>query len=83
MSWETDEVKQLFSEMLHAAERDGPQIIARHGKEVAVLIDINEYRGPTGGAHDFVTHLMNFPSIESAPGEPDVFDEIEAERKFV
>jgi len=79
MHWQVQEAKQRFSEVLRAVANEGPQTITRHGEEVAVVIDINEYRRLTGPS--FVEHIMAFPKIDSTPGEPDVFDEVEAERK--
>lgn len=82
MSWQVQEAKQRFSEVLRAVEKDGPQTITRHGEEVAVVVDIGEYRTLTGRNRTFVDHLLAFPKIDPpADGGPDVFDEIEAERK--
>lgn len=81
MTWQVQEAKQRFSEVLRAVEQGGPQIITRHGQEIAVIIDMAEYRRLTGPRRDFVEHLMAFPKLDMAPGEPDVFAEIEAERK--
>lgn len=81
MNWQVQEAKQRFSEVLRAVERDGPQTITRHGQEVAVVIDMAEYRRLTGHKRSFAEHLMAFPKLDTEPGEPDVFDEIEAERK--
>ncbi|MFY9809467.1 MAG: type II toxin-antitoxin system Phd/YefM family antitoxin [Pseudonocardiaceae bacterium] len=44
MNWQVQEAKQRFSEVLRAVERTGPQIITRLGEEIAVLIDMAEYR---------------------------------------
>lgn len=44
MNWQVQEAKQRFSEVLRAAEAGEPQIVTKHGVEVAVLIDIAEYR---------------------------------------
>jgi len=78
--WQIQEAKQQFSEVLRAVERSGPQTITRHGQEVAVIIDIAEYRRLTGPRRNFAEHLKAFPKLDTAPGEPDVFAEIEAER---
>jgi prevent-host-death family protein len=72
------EAKQRFSEVLRAVELDGPQTITRHGEEVAVMIDIDEYRRLTGQRRSFVEQLMAFPKLDTAG---DVFDEIEVERR--
>jgi prevent-host-death family protein len=79
--WQVQEAKQRFSEVLRAVHREGPQTITRHGEDVAVLIDIQEYRRLSSRGGDFVEHLMAFPKLDDELGEADVFDEIEAERK--
>ena len=79
--WQIQEAKQQFSQMLRAVERSGPQTITRHGEEVAVVIDIAEYRRLTAPRKDFAEHLRSFPKLPAEPGEPDVFDELEAERR--
>jgi prevent-host-death family protein len=81
VSWQVQEAKQRFSEVLRAVERAGPQIITRRGEEIAVLIDMAEYRRLTEPRRNFVAHLMAFPKLDTAPGQPDVFAEVEAERK--
>ena len=40
--WQLQEAKQRFSEVIRAVERDGPQIITRHGEDVAVIDHIAE-----------------------------------------
>ena len=42
MRWQVQEAKQRFSEVLRAARRE-PQIVTRHGEEIAVVIDIVHY----------------------------------------
>lgn len=81
MSWQVQEAKQRFSEVLRAVEQGGPQIITRHGQEIAVIIDMSEYRRLAGPRRDFVEHLMAFPKLHPAAGAPDVFAEVEADRK--
>jgi prevent-host-death family protein len=78
-TWQVQEAKQRFSEVLRAVEKDGPQTITKHGEEVAVVIDIDEYRRLTGGKKSFVEHLLSMPALDDEAAA--VFDEIEAERK--
>jgi prevent-host-death family protein len=82
VSWQVQEAKQRFSEVLRAVESEGPQTITRHGKEIAVVVEIQEYRRLTGGTRDFVEHLLAFPKLDVPEGVTDVFDEIEAERSL-
>lgn len=79
MSWQVQEAKQRFSEVLRAVEHEGPQTITRHGQEVAVVIDIEDYRRLTGGKRTFKEVLLDGWEADEAFAE--VMDEIEAERK--
>ncbi len=78
-TWPVQEAQQRFSELLRAVDRDGPQTIAKHGEEVAVVIDTVEYRRLTGARKAFVEHLLSMPALDDEAAA--VFDEIEAERK--
>jgi len=43
-TWQTQEAKARFSELLDAAEKKGPQVITRRGVETAVLVPIREWK---------------------------------------
>jgi prevent-host-death family protein len=75
--WQIQDAKQRFSEMIRAVTSEGPQVITRHGEDVAVVVDIAEYRRLTRPAVDLAGILLGGPKIDDA----DVFAEIEAERK--
>jgi prevent-host-death family protein len=77
--WQIQDAKQRFSEMIRAVAHEGPQVITRHGEEVAVVIDIAEYRHLTRPAVDLVGTLLGGPKSDEAGA--DVFAEIEAMRK--
>jgi prevent-host-death family protein len=44
MAWQLQDAKQQFSRVVDAARETGPQIVTRHGREVAVLLSIEDYR---------------------------------------
>jgi prevent-host-death family protein len=77
--WQIQDVKQRFSEMIRAVTTEGPQVITWHGKDVAVVVDIGEYRRLTRPAVDLASILLGGPKL--GDGAVDVFAEIEAERK--
>ena len=77
--WQIQEAKQRFSEMIRAVTHDGPQIITRHGEEVAVVVDIAEYRRLTRPAVDLTGLLLGEPALSD--GAIEVLAEVEAERK--
>ncbi len=66
-SWQLQSAKQRFSELVRAAETGDPQVITRHGQDVAVVIDMARYRQLTHAT----TGLKDL--LESAPW-PDEFD---------
>ncbi|MGH3468976.1 MAG: type II toxin-antitoxin system prevent-host-death family antitoxin, partial [Thermocrispum sp.] len=36
--WPTQDAKQRLSELLRRAQVDGPQVVTKHGEEVAVVL---------------------------------------------
>ncbi len=44
MSWPVQEAKARFSELLDTCQSDGPQVVTRHGRELAVLVAASEWR---------------------------------------
>ncbi len=64
MAWQLQEAKQRFSELVRRAEREGPQVVTRHGEEVVVVVPAEEYRRMSGGGEkrmDFKEFLMSAP----------------------
>ncbi|BCB86806.1 type II toxin-antitoxin system Phd/YefM family antitoxin [Phytohabitans suffuscus] len=64
MRWQVQEAKQRFSEVLRAAESGEPQIVTKHGEEIAVVIDIAEYRRLRGEAVGFMDYLRAGPHLD-------------------
>jgi prevent-host-death family protein len=77
--WQIQDAKQRFSEMIRAVTSKGPQVITRHGEDVAVIVDISEYRRLTRPSVDLTGILLGGPKLGGDAA--DVFAEIEAERK--
>jgi prevent-host-death family protein len=65
--------------MIRAVTSEGPQVITRHGEDVAVVVDIGEYRRLTRPVVDLAGTLLGGPKLDD--GTADVFAEVEAERK--
>ncbi|GIH71043.1 MULTISPECIES: type II toxin-antitoxin system Phd/YefM family antitoxin [Sphaerimonospora] len=59
--WQVQEAKQRFSEVIRRAVSEGPQVVTRHGEEVAVVIDIAEYHRLKGDTPDFRDFLLSDP----------------------
>jgi prevent-host-death family protein len=77
--WQIQDAKQRFSEMIRAVTSEGPQVITRHGEDVAVVVEIGEYRRLTQPVVDLAGILLGGPKLDDSAA--DVFAEIEAERK--
>ena len=63
--WQLQDAKQRFSELIRSVAVDGPQFVTRHGEEVAVVLDIAEYRRLRGGMADFKEFLQSGPDFDA------------------
>lgn len=63
MSWQLQEAKQKFSELVRRTVEEGPQTVTRHGEEVVVVIPAEEYRRLINDKPDFKEFLMNGPDL--------------------
>ncbi|MFI6300951.1 type II toxin-antitoxin system Phd/YefM family antitoxin [Amycolatopsis thailandensis] len=82
-TWQVQDAKQRLSELLRRAAAEGPQFVTKHGEEVAVVLDIADYRRLAGGSEavDFKLVLsgeQHHPEYGEALA--DVLEEIAAER---
>ena len=60
------EAKQHFSELIRAVQLDGPQFVTKHGRQVAVVLDIVDYRRMTGvELVDFKDFLASAPDLSA------------------
>ncbi|MCP9624026.1 MULTISPECIES: type II toxin-antitoxin system Phd/YefM family antitoxin [Nocardia] len=44
VAWPLAEAKAKLSELIDKVEREGPQVISRRGREVAVVVPVDEWR---------------------------------------
>lgn len=79
MLWQVQEAKQRFSELLRAVRSDGPQIVTRHGEEIAVVLDIADFHRLRGDEADVKGLLLGGPKF--GDDVTDVLADIETERK--
>ncbi|MBN9608449.1 MAG: hypothetical protein BGO26_19570 [Actinobacteria bacterium 69-20] len=59
--WQVQTAKQRLSELLRAAHEAGPQVVTRHGEDVAVVMDIADFRALTVEVPDFKDFLRSAP----------------------
>ena len=70
-TWQVQEAKTRFSEVIERARTEGPQTITRHGVERAVVLSIEEYRAPVAHQPDFKAHLLGGPKVDDLSVERD------------
>ncbi len=72
-SWQVQDAKARFSELLDAAIKKGPQVVTRRGVKAAVLVPIEEWERLQKAARPSLKDLLLAP-------EPR-FDDIVGERR--
>ncbi len=60
-SWQLQEAKNRFSEVVDRALAHGPQTVTRHGREVVVVLSIEEYMRMKQPQKNIVEALMQIP----------------------
>ena len=65
MRWQLQEAKQRFSELVRHARAHGPQVVTKHGEEVAVIVSIEEYRRLTNELPSFKEFLLAAPDLDA------------------
>lgn len=63
MTWQVQEAKQKFSQLVQRAIDEGPQVVTRHGEEVVVVLAAEEFRRLTGRILDFKEFLLSGPDL--------------------
>jgi len=63
MRWQLQEAKQKFSQLVRTAHDSGPQVVTRHGHDVAVVVAIDDYRRMSGRVPDFKDFLLSGPDL--------------------
>lgn len=64
MAWQLQAAKQRFSELVERAQREGPQVVTKHGKEAVVVVSAEEYRRLKGPADDLIEFLRSAPDFD-------------------
>ncbi|WP_225726430.1 MULTISPECIES: type II toxin-antitoxin system Phd/YefM family antitoxin [unclassified Nocardia] len=61
IAWPLAEAKARFSELIDRVEREGPQVISKHGREVAVVVPVDEWRRRNVRKGSFAEFLAESP----------------------
>ncbi len=64
-SWQLQEAKNKLSELIDRALEEGPQVITRHGVEVAVVMPFAAYKKLTAPSKRLGDFLMDSPLRKS------------------
>ena len=71
-SWQVQDAKSHFSEVIERARSEGPQTITRHGAERAVVLSVEEYRRLVAHKLNFRDHLLGGPKFDDFTIERDL-----------
>lgn len=63
-SWQLQEAKGRFSEVVDITLHEGPQLVTRRGHEAVVILAATEYRRITGQDASLVSTLLHAPRGE-------------------
>jgi len=64
MSWQLQEAKAKFSELVQRTLDEGPQTVTRHGKDVVVVVSAEDYRKLKERRPSLLEVLMSGPEGE-------------------
>lgn len=62
-TWQLQEAKQRFSEVVRQALEEGPQVVTRHGREAVIVISARHYRRLLASGPDFKEFLERGPDL--------------------
>jgi prevent-host-death family protein len=62
-SWQLQEAKQRFSEVVRQALEEGPQVVTRHAREAVVILSAKHYRRLLASGPDFKAFLEKGPDL--------------------
>jgi prevent-host-death family protein len=65
VAWQLQAAKQHFSELVERAQRDGPQVVTKHGKEAVVVVAAEEYRRLRGNGPSLVEFIRSGPDFDA------------------
>jgi prevent-host-death family protein len=57
-AWQLQEAKNKFSNLVERAQKEGPQVVTKHGKEAVVVLSADDYKKlarPKINLHQFLS----------------------------
>lgn len=64
-TWQIQQAKTHFSELVRATEQSGPQAITWHGRSVAVVLSSADYERLTGTGQSLVEFMQRSPLADA------------------
>ena len=61
MTWQLQEAKSKFSQIVNLALSEGPQFVTRHGEDVVVILSVKEYRAVVEPKQTLLDLLLDSP----------------------
>jgi len=62
-TWQLQEAKSLFSEVVDLTLKEGPQLVTRRGEEAVVILAASDYRRLSGQTTNLMDCLLNAPRV--------------------
>lgn len=60
-SWQLQEAKNKFSNLVERAQKEGPQIVTKHGKETVIILSVEDYKKITKPKLNLFEFIQNSP----------------------
>jgi prevent-host-death family protein len=62
-TWQLQEAKSKFSNLVEKALHQGPQFVTKHGNNAVVILSFKEYQNMTKPQSDLVAFLRSSPLV--------------------
>ncbi len=59
--WQLQEAKNKFSSLVEQAEKEGPQIVTKHGKQSVIVLSVSDYQKMIKPKTSLVNFFKNSP----------------------
>lgn len=63
-SWQLQEAKSKFSQLVDKAMHHKPQIVTKHGNNAVVILSFDDYKNMLKPENNLVTFLRNSPLMD-------------------
>ena len=60
-SWQLQDAKNKFSNLVERARKEGPQIVTKHGKETVVVMSVEDYKKLRKLPEDLAAFMQKSP----------------------